>query len=164
MTVFRGALAMFAGLGALLLLPAAAQAAHYQVYKDALRGDAECKADSQCNLNFARVPAGKVLSIDNLSCFLRHKQGVGLFALQLVVQGPEASGNKRIFALTPNLQLQSTVNVSGENQNIWAVTDTIGAVATAGQRFQVYAIVRKGTAGTVGSVEQLSCGISGTLN
>jgi hypothetical protein len=162
--VFRSAAAVLASLGALTLVPATAQAADYQVYKQTLPGDPECQPNSQCNDNFARVSQGQVLRIDHLSCYLSHKEGVSVGVLQLVVQGPAASGNKALFVVTPNLVLQSKVNVDGVTYFNWVSNDTIRAVAKAGQRFQVYAQVRKGTNGSLGTVENLACGISGTVN
>jgi hypothetical protein len=161
MKAFRSAVAMLAGLGGLLLMPAAAQAADYQVYKDAFKGDAKCAANAQCIIDFATVPAGQKLTITNLSCYLSHKEGVGLAALQLVVQ---KANFDRVFAVTPNLQLQSKVAVGDQQYFVWVSNDTIKAVTKAGQHVRVYAEVHKGTDGSVGTVEQLACGISGTLS
>ncbi len=156
MTILRGAVITIAGLGALLLAPAAAQAADYQVYRDAA-----CTANAECGINYPRVGAGQKVTITNVSCYLRHAQGASVAAAQLVVQN---SDNSRAFAVTLDLQLQSQVNIGDSNQLVWVSNDAIRAVANPGQRFRAYAQIRSGDTGNLGTVIQLSCGISGTSN
>lgn len=158
MTIFRSAAAMLAGLGALLLAPAAAQAADYQVYRDG-----NCPANFGCSIDFARVPAGKTLRIDHVSCYLRFDfDGVELVAAQLVLLNANGS---RAFAVTPSLLKQDDPQIAGDTEEeVFVSNDTIRAVARPGQRFRAYAVVHKDSDGTPGTVSQLSCGISGTLN
>lgn len=163
MKVFRRTVAIFSCLSALLLAPAFAEAAVYQVYKDSFRDDANCPSNAECGINYDRVKAGKTLKITNVSCYLRHAESVGLAALQLVVQNND-SGNTRDYALTPNLQLQTKVAMSDGNQFVWAADDIVNVTVKAGQRIRIYAQVRKGSDGSLGSVLQLSCGIAGKIN
>lgn len=155
-TAFRAAVAMFAGLGALLLAAAAANAADYQVYKDV-----RCTTFTECGINFDAVPSGKTLRIDNVSCYLRHLDTYDVGAAQLVVVRADGS---RAFAITVTLRNQSRVNLGGSTYYVYVSNDTIRAVAQAGQRFRAYAQVYQSESGTLGKVAQLACGISGTLN
>ena len=158
MARFRSVAAMLAGLGTLLLAPAAAQAADYQVYKDGV-----CTPNSECVINFGTVPAGKRLLITSLSCYLRHFDGLSVSAAQLVLQNTN-SNFSRAFAVTPNLHLQSEVTIGSDTQLVWVSNDAIRAVARPSQRFQAYAQLRNGISGNIGTVQQFSCGISGTIN
>lgn len=157
MTVFRNALTVLAGCGALMLLPTAGQAADYQVYKDA-----NCAPNAQCGINFAKVQAGKKLSIDNVSCYLRFGISDEVFAAQVVVVNQ--NGGSRAFAMTPSLRSQDTPMVDAETETqVFVSNDTIRAVAKPNQFFRIYAQVHTPT-GAIGTISQWSCGISGTLN
>jgi len=154
MRVFRAAVAMLAGLGALLLASAAAQAADYQHYRDGA-----CPTGGGCAINFPVVPAGKTVRIDNFSCYLRIPTGLSVGALQLVVVNANGS---RAFATTPNLAFQSIVKIGATTQQVHTSNDTIRAVARPTQVFRAYVNAYDGN-GTLGRVLQFSCGISGTV-
>ena len=155
MKVFRSAIAMFAGLGAFLLAPAAAQAADYQVYRDAV-----CTPNAQCGINFPPVPAGKTLRIDHVSCYVRFLDVNEVSAAQLVVVN---SAGARVFATTLNLQFQDDPEIGATSQRVYASNDSIRAVARPTQFFRAYAQVHNGDTGNVATILQLSCGISGTI-
>ena len=154
MRVFRAAAAMLAGLGALLLASAAAQAADYQHYRDGV-----CPSSGQCVIDFPVVPAGKTVRLDNLSCYLRFASGLSVGAAQLVLVNANGS---RSFATTPNLRTQDIAQIGANEQYVFVSNDTIRAAARPGQRFRAYAQVYN-EAGTLGRVVQFSCGISGTV-
>jgi hypothetical protein len=155
-TGFRASAAMFAGLGALLLSTAAAQAADYQVYRDGV-----CTPNAECAIDFDVVPAGKKLTIVNFSCYLRFPVGQDVSASQLVLVRQNGSP---AFAVTPNLHLQDTPQVGADDEHVFVSNEVIRAVGKPGQRFRAYAQVRRQSNGSVGTISQLSCGISGTLN
>lgn len=152
----RRPVALFVALGALLLAPAAV-AEDYQVYKDA-----NCGQNAECGINFAKVPAGQTLTIENLSCYLRYANDSSVGAMQLVLVNSDGS---RDFAVTPNLHFQDSPK-PGENASLQIVhvsNDTMRVVAKPDQFFRAYAQVYRSSNGSLGTVLQLSCGISGEL-
>jgi hypothetical protein len=153
MTDFR--ISMFA-LGALLLVPAAAQAADYQVYKDAV-----CTPNSQCGINYAKVAAGKVLRIDNFSCYVRIPNSVSLGAVQLVVVNSDGG---RAMALTPSVHFQDSPKVGGTFDSVYVGNETVRVVVRPTQFIRIYAQTQQNSDGSVGTVNQMACHISGTLD
>jgi hypothetical protein len=156
MTAFRSAVAMFAGLGALMLAPAAAQAADYQIYRDAV-----CAPNAECGINFAPVPAGKILRISNFSCYLRFGIDNDVGAAQLVLLN---SNGSRAMAITPHLLYQDGFALGPNPEEVFVANETVRVVGRPGQRFRAYAQVYDSETGTLGTINQLSCHISGTLN
>lgn len=146
------------GLAALSLTPNAAFAADYQVYKDA-----SCSPNSICVIDYDNIPAGKTLKLTNLSCYLATSDAFGLAAAQLVLMRNKSG--RRVMAITPNFFFQSLVQTGPNSKsNIFAVNDTIKISGSPGQHFRVYAQVHRGSDGSIGTVQQLSCHISGTLD
>lgn len=154
-TLFRSAVFMFAGLSAPLLASAAAQSATYQVYKDA-----DCAPNAECGINFAKVQDDKTLKLNGFSCYLRIPENTRVGAAQLVLVNSDGS---RAFATTAFLQLQDGPRVGADFQRVYVSNDTIDVVAKQGQRFRAYAVAYKSNDGSVATVSQLSCGISGEL-
>jgi hypothetical protein len=156
MTAFRNAVATFGGLGALMLAPAAVQAADYQVYRDAV-----CAPNAECGINFAPVPAGKVMRISNFSCYLRFGINNDVGAAQLVLLNANGS---RAMAITPNLLYQDGFALGQNTEEVFVSNETVRVVGRPGQRFRAYAQVYSSNDGTLGTISQLSCHISGTLS
>ncbi len=159
MTSSRIATALIAGLGTLLLGASAARAGDYQIYKDGV-----CFPNSQCGIDFANVPAGKTVTLSNFSCYVRYPSNNSLGAVQLVLV--RNSDGSRAFALTAGVSYPNTsVNVgTGTNSLVVMTNDTIKAVGHFGQHFKTYVQVQKDSDGSVGTVSQFSCSISGTIN
>lgn len=155
MRAFRSAISVFAGLGALLLVPVA-HAGDYQVYKNA-----SCSPNSECGIDFANVPSGKKLRITNYSCFLAFPYNLKLGTSQLVVVNN--SNGSPAFVATADMHLQDQPVTEVGEVKIFVSNDTVRAVAKPGQHLRAYAKVYNNS-GSVGTVTQLSCGISGTMN
>ena len=157
MSLGRKALALFAGMGAFVSLSAAAQAADYQRY---LNGT--CAVNAVCNIDFPNVPAGKTLTVSNLSCYLRFIADRTIYGAQLLLVN---NGTGAIaMAVTPSLYAQNGVATSGTTiENVYVSNDTIKAVAVQGQHFRAYAEVHASSTGAVATVSQYACHISGTL-
>jgi hypothetical protein len=157
MTIFRGAIAMFAGLSALLLASVAVSAADYQAYRDGA-----CKPFTQCGINFTEVPADRVVRIDNVSCYVRFSTGIALQAVQLVLANVNGS---RAMAITLSAHYQGRV-VTGPNINdihqVFTSNDKVRVVAGPLQFFRAYAQTSQSD-GSVGTINQLACHISGTI-
>ena len=155
------ATALIFGLWPILAAPQS-HAEIYQEYRDGV-----CAANAECDIDFPEVPAGKILRVSNLSCYLRTPRSgsgqSGVVAAQLVVM--RVSDGKRILAITPSLAVQeNNVTVGSLTEQVHVSNDIIDAVAKPGQRVRTYAIVNKNSDGTRGTVSQLSCHISGTLD
>jgi hypothetical protein len=126
------------------------------VYRDGV-----CSPNAECAIDFDVIPAGKKLTIVNFSCYLRFPVGQDVSASQLVLVRQNGSP---AFAVTPNLHFQDTPQVGADDEHVFVSNEVIRAVGRPGQRFRAYAQVRRQSNGSVGTIAQLSCGISGTLN
>jgi hypothetical protein len=155
MISFQNAIAMFSGVCALSLVPVAAEAADYQVYRDAV-----CTPNTQCGINFAKVPSGKLLRIDNTSCYVRIPPTVSLGAVQLVVVNANGS---RAMAITPDVHFQDDPRVEGAINSVYVGNATVRVVVRPTQFIRIYAQTQNNSDGSVGTVNQMACHISGTL-
>jgi len=154
MSLHRLILAYSAVLTAFLV---PAQAAEYQRYQNGA-----CAAGSICNIDFPNVPAGKVLTISNLSCYLRLPSTSDLYGAQLLLI--QNSTGAVVFALTASLFRQNTVRISPTvDEETWVSNDAIRAVARPGQHFRAYAEARSSSSGAIATISQYACHISGTL-
>lgn len=135
-------------LGLSLTLPGDAEAARYQKY---LNGNCP---NTICTINFPIVPAGKTLVLTNVSCYVRlNGTDAELYAQQLLQVG--AGGGVGV-AVTLASGFRQTIDAL-PNQVVLSSNHAIDVFATAGQRFQAYAEVRRGT------FSQFACHISGQL-
>ena len=156
MIPFRTSIALLAGLGALFLVPATAEAAFFQEYIDG-----NCSANAGCNVDFPVVPAGKTLTVTNASCYLRFPTSGSLLAAQYVIFN--VTSGKRIVAITQAMHSQSVVKTAVGSESVYVSDDQILALGKPGQRFRAYALVNKDSDGSPGTISQLSCHITGTL-
>lgn len=131
------------GLG---LSATASQAAPYQKYLNGTR------PNPICNIDFPVVPAGKTLTITNVSCYIRQTNAADFYASQLLVIG---TGGGITHAVT--LNNNRTEFISGSNEEVRQSNDQILAFARAGQRFRAYVERRNG------AFSQVACHISGEL-
>lgn len=133
-------------LGCLLWLPAAsgAQAEPYQQYKRAT-----CKG--MCNLDFSVVPEGRRLIISYFSCHLEIPRGSNVHAMKLLVVNPDTVS---VATLLPE---GVDAGPYLDSKDVYAVNQSIFALANAGQRFQAHTKVELPGPG------QVACYIGGDL-
>lgn len=138
-----------------LSLSSVAEASRFQKYLNAT----SCPGPGLCNIDFAKVPAGKTQDITNVSCYLRMEDSgaATLYAMQLL-QISAAGVVLNAVTLTPEITDSGTP--TGQNfSSIWASNDEIFAFAEARQHFR--AIAQLGNAS--GKITQFACHISGQL-
>ena len=161
MSRIRNAFVTLAALGTVFGAPTAAQAEVYQKYLSRNCNEVFLVG---CILGFPSVPAGKTLTITNLSCYLRTSAKASIYGAQLWVS--EGTADNVLFAMTPSLQFLNKVASNPANVtigNVYVSNDTILAVAKAGQFFVAYADARNLTTGEIVNIPQYACHISGQI-
>lgn len=155
MALLRSTLVLFVGTVSVIVADKPVQAADYQKYVYS-----GCGLEAPCLIDFPNVPAGKVLTLSNLSCYLRFYEGYSLFATQLWVVNNNTGDI--VMAVTPSLQYQTTTyNSEGVRHKVYVSNDTIHVFAKPGQHFRAYAEIRD--VGGANSPELFACGISGKI-
>lgn len=148
--IAAGVISMFA--------PAAAQAADFQVYRDA-----SCGVNQVCVIDYDNIPRNKTVRLENMSCYVSFESSQDLAALQLVLM--RNTNGRRLMAITPNpVFVDNIENGAGNFNAIYTANETIRVVGETGQHFRIYAQVASDNNGAIGTVTQLSCHISGTIN
>lgn len=142
----RSALAVLA-LATLAATPASARP--FQQYLNGVCSGTICK------INFAKVPAGQRLLVNDVSCYVRLAPAAGgnfdLRAVQLLVLGANPNNVLSAVTLVPSLYAATSTEIN------YASNDTISAFANAQQRMQAYVEIVSGT------FSQVACHISGDL-
>lgn len=150
----RAALRRTALAGSALLiaatLSAQAFAGPFQQYRSTA-----CNALS-CKIDFPKVPAGKRLMVDSISCYARLEDSSTFAAniefLQMLVLGVNA-GDPPANALTMVPAFTSRL----DDEVSYAANHTVTAFANAGQRFQALMQIDRG------KFSQFACHISGKM-
>jgi hypothetical protein len=134
-------------LGCLAWLPlSSAEAVPFQQYRNGT-----CASALICTIDFPVLLANRRLDITNVSCYLRTSGNHEFKAMQLLVM--QAAATRSALTLAPSL----VDLTSNPFEAVYAANHPIVAYAGAGQRFQVYAELHRGT------FSQFACHISGQL-
>ena len=144
----RALLRSAAALLVVAALAAPASARPFQQYLNGLCGATICK------INFAKVPAGQRLLVNDVSCYVSLTTASGNFglrAMQLLVLGANPNNVLSAVTLVPDYTGSNSTDVN------YAANSTISAFANAQQRFQAYVEI------TAGTFSQVACHISGNL-
>lgn len=143
---------------ALASRPAGAVAAPFQQY-----ANASCAvARTYCAVDFASVPAGKRLEIDDVSCHLRMTGAHEISLMALTINGNETSIAGHIVVLAPEFvggigRISAGAAPKGSLETIYAASHSIFAYASEGEHF------RAAVEFTAGGVGQFACHISGQM-
>jgi hypothetical protein len=125
-----------------------AQAAPYQIYLNAT-----CGTSLICNIDFPEVPAGKTLTVTNVSCYLRFDSDAAIYALQLLQM---KKGGATAMAVTLVPQQIGVTSDGAAFDKVASSNQIVDVFAGAGDHFRIFAQIDKGA-----SFEQLACHISG---
>jgi hypothetical protein len=153
-TPTRRGKAIRSALAVLALATLAATPASARPFQQYLNG--ACTGKKICKINFAQVPTGQRLLVNNASCYVRMGRDPGsnntaLRATQILVVGPNTNNVLSAVTLLP-IPFSQT-----EKEVVFAANSAISAFANAQQRMQAYVEIDEG------SFSQVACHISGDL-